>query len=578
MATRHIYQPGYSGPLGPDDIVLSGSGQVLSVTNPADIYVVGADVTQSFSFSNGVGSAPISAQVHFDASASNSSVIHTVTFNAGINPDVVVADGVDMGNFNLTSAWGGTSLDQFNLTLGDNAAIGRVYLSGSGAAGAHNDINIALGDGATLGNAGGTAIDVGGSYLDVTITSGPNAVIDGAIAIGGGYGSYELTLGAGTAVNGAITWGGSSNVNTATFGDGVTVGGGIYLGGSGNTQTFIAGDNVHIAGPLAVGGGNNDNTFTFGDGATIDGAVTGSISGSETWTFGDNWSFGSSFSLQGGDDTLILGTTNRDSSGTISGGSGNDTLVLHIPRDQEAAFASSATAAGWTQNPDGSWNTQGHALTYNGATFTSFEAARTFPCFASGTRIDTPDGARPVEDLRAGDLVLTRDCGPLPLIWVGARRVTFTDAGSQQRPIRLPAGALGPDQPCRALIVSPQHHLLVHQADAPQNVLVPAKALVGMWGVQEMRGCKEVTYHALLLDGHHILSAEGAAVESLYPGPMAQRMLGRRNWVDLVRRLPSLCGADHAAFGPHVRPTLRKRKACEMLAAGALRKAAHQLH
>lgn len=50
--------------------------------------------------------------------------------------------------------------------------------------------------------------------------------------------------------------------------------------------------------------------------------------------------------------------------------------------------------------------------TIDGATSASFEAARTFSCFATGTRIETPDGARPVQNLRAGDLVLTRDCGP----------------------------------------------------------------------------------------------------------------------------------------------------------------------
>lgn len=99
---------------------------------------------------------------------------------------------------------------------------------------------------------------------------------------------------------------------------------------------------------------------------------------------------------------------------------------------------------------------------------------------------------------------------------------------------------------------------------------MPAKALVGLWGVEELRGCKEITYYALLLEGHHILTAEGVAVESLYPGPMARQMLGRRAWVDLVRRLPALRSSDHGVFGPRAYPTLRKRLACELLAAGEL--------
>lgn len=38
-------------------------------------------------------------------------------------------------------------------------------------------------------------------------------------------------------------------------------------------------------------------------------------------------------------------------------------------------------------------------------------------CFAAGTLIDTPQGLRPVEDLRAGDLITTLDHGAQPLGW-----------------------------------------------------------------------------------------------------------------------------------------------------------------
>ena len=46
-----------------------------------------------------------------------------------------------------------------------------------------------------------------------------------------------------------------------------------------------------------------------------------------------------------------------------------------------------------------------------------------FFCFAAGTRIATPQGARPVETLCPGDLVTTLDHRPQPLRWVGSRRL-----------------------------------------------------------------------------------------------------------------------------------------------------------
>lgn len=65
-------------------------------------------------------------------------------------------------------------------------------------------------------------------------------------------------------------------------------------------------------------------------------------------------------------------------------------------------------------------------------------------CFLAGTPIATPTGEVPVETLRAGDLVLTRDQGAQPLVWATSSRVTpeAIDRAPDQRPIRIAAGAL----------------------------------------------------------------------------------------------------------------------------------------
>jgi len=63
-------------------------------------------------------------------------------------------------------------------------------------------------------------------------------------------------------------------------------------------------------------------------------------------------------------------------------------------------------------------------------------------CFLAGTMIETPSGEVPVETLRPGDMVLTRDHGALPLVWTHATRVTpgHLDLAPNKRPVRIEAG------------------------------------------------------------------------------------------------------------------------------------------
>src|SRR5690606_12553513 len=60
-------------------------------------------------------------------------------------------------------------------------------------------------------------------------------------------------------------------------------------------------------------------------------------------------------------------------------------------------------------------------------------------CFAAGTPILTAGGPRPVECLRAGDLIVTRDRGAQPLRWVGRASMAARGAAA---PVAIAAGAL----------------------------------------------------------------------------------------------------------------------------------------
>ena len=71
--------------------------------------------------------------------------------------------------------------------------------------------------------------------------------------------------------------------------------------------------------------------------------------------------------------------------------------------------------------------------------------AETFTvCFLPGTLVATPSGERKVEDILAGDMVLTFDGRAVPAKWIG-RQTVSTHFGPAERlmPIRFAAGSLG---------------------------------------------------------------------------------------------------------------------------------------
>ncbi|MDP5349975.1 MAG: Hint domain-containing protein, partial [Paracoccaceae bacterium] len=76
------------------------------------------------------------------------------------------------------------------------------------------------------------------------------------------------------------------------------------------------------------------------------------------------------------------------------------------------------------------------------------------PCFTAGTMIFTAQGARPVETLEPGDLILTRDSGMRPLRWIAQTTVCGLDRFA---PSWVMAGTVGNT---RQVLVSPKLRML----------------------------------------------------------------------------------------------------------------------
>jgi hypothetical protein len=183
-------------------------------------------------------------------------------------------------------------------------------------------------------------------------------------------------------------------------------------------------------------------------------------------------------------------------------------------------------------------------------------------CVARGTEIGTPDGPVPVEELKPGDFVSTRDRGPRPVRWIGSRRVTPFEMRTDPslRPIRIMPGALGPGRPARALRVSPQHRILVGDWRTElffgeDEVLVPAKALADGDRIHVDRAADEVEYFHVLFDTHEIMMTEGLPTESFHPGDYALREMEAASRRELLAILPVL--AEPGSGPPTARMALR---------------------
>jgi hypothetical protein len=136
-------------------------------------------------------------------------------------------------------------------------------------------------------------------------------------------------------------------------------------------------------------------------------------------------------------------------------------------------------------------------------------------CFLKGTRILTPSGERPIEELEVGDLLPTALGGLRPIRFI--KRYRYQRASLAKpwthhlRPVRIAKSAIFENVPHDTLFVSQGHALYV------DGVLVPAANLVNertitIWSADER---DELEFFHVMLDSHNVIYAEGLACETL---------------------------------------------------------------
>jgi Ca2+-binding RTX toxin-like protein len=470
---------------------------------------------------------------------------------SNISGSVIGGDGND-------SILGGTGNDTLDGGAGNDTIRGGagndVFLNGGGA-GADTVFG---GDGDDIWRAGGTdsgsdvvSLEGGNDYAEIGFfTQGAPDILDG----GAGQDTVAFDAPIITGNSGIIL---NDDGTSTTINFGTTVRNFEHVRGNAANNS-ITGNNfdnelVGLSGNDTLSGGGGNDTL---DGGADNDSLTGGT-GNDRLTGGtgaDRFNYG----LNGGLDTITDFNQNDEALG--------DGITTNNDFVDLTAYYDSISELRADYADDGILNQSNSGVNYNdnvafgtnaGIAFTGINAdnakqlltAETtgVPCFASGTLIKTSTGQVAIEKLVAGDLVATMDRGFQPLRWIGSRQLDVIDFRQHPYllPIRIRAGALGEGLPLADLTVSPQHRILVRSKIAKRmfgahEVLIPAKKLLAIEGIEIDENATSVEYFHMLFDQHEIVFSNGSATESLFTGLEAIRSLTEESRREVFTLFPAL--------------------------------------
>lgn len=367
----------------------------------------------------------------------------------------------------------------------------------------------------------------------------------------------------------------------------VGVGNDTIIGGDGDDIIYGDLDGVKDGFTISIDIPDNGGKGKKGSGADLDVALSNNLRGADRITGGD----GADMIFAGvGDDIIYVNSVGHGYGDTVDGGSGvarfdfvaqdgkkgkkggGSTIEesVSLNDDYDILDLTGSTQLGVVRgrieyNPNNSedgvviWENAQTSQELGRLVFEDIEEV-ILPCLVNGTLISTARGDVAIEDLKVGDKVWTEDNGFQDIRWIGSRTV---EGIGDFAPIKFAAGAVGNTREMR---VSPQHRMVVSSADNEllfdqSEVLISAKHLInGRTVVREE--CNEVTYFHMLFDQHEIIRAEGAPVESFYPGTIGASAFEDDVRDELFELFPELFDTETAAiFGPMARPVLKKREA-----------------
>ncbi len=354
-----------------------------------------------------------------------------------------------------------------------------------------------------------------------------------------------VSIGDGSASIGNINGGETENIYLDNTGDAYNT----EMDGLTVTLTFVAPVNTGVVNTLKIGIADVADTQFDSNLLIAGGSVQSTIvAQDDSVTIGNN-------------DTSTIDVLSNDSStaGTLT--------ITQINGIAVVAGDSVTLATGQviTLNADGTITVEGDSdaetVYFNytiedtaGNTDAGLIEINQVPCFGEGSQIDTPEGPRAIETLVAGDLVVTRDHGTQPIRWIGHRTVA---AEGRNRPILIASGTMGA---VRDLLLSKQHRVLVahewaHLLFEEPEVLVKAIDLINDKTICLDTSRKQITYFHMMFDQHEVVTANGVACESYFPGPSTMRGFDSQTQDEILRLFPRM-ERDGRGYGHPARSML----------------------
>jgi hypothetical protein len=388
-----------------------------------------------------------------------------------------------------------------------------------------------VGDDQINGQSGHDTLDGGTGDDTLSGASGQDVLLggDGSDALDGGSGHDTLSGG-----DGADTLEGQSGDDLLSGGAGDdSLDGGwgadTLFGGAGN-------DTIHAIGGDVVDGGAGDDLISMG----------GYSGGSDTIAFGPGSGHDTATGFSPDSDHIHIGTAAPED--VILTATGNPKIWILTLDGVPGASLTLDFTYHWNSGIDEA-DLLDRILTDDDGP-SPVDPYGPPICLTAGAMIATATGPRPVEALRPGDLVLTRDAGLQPLRANLHRHVPAAAqrADPSLRPILIEAGAFGDGLPQRPLLVSLQHAFLAHdpRPGGKGEVLIRARHIAEELGKARHapHPCRALTYFHLLFDRHHLIRAEGVWTESVFTGAEALRADPVLRL--LLRRLPCHPMTDRA--------------------------------